>query len=106
MSTHAQRQKGDRGIRRENDLAAKSARLHEWLGTKLNGGTDLRVSQLRGGAEGFSNETYFVDMSYAADGTPKTEALVVRWLPSKGGLFPDQDLRTQFRVMSALRDSP
>lgn len=105
MSTYAQRQKGDRGVRREKDLAGIAGRLGEWLGTKLPDVADLRMSPLRGDGEGFSNETYFFDISYLADRETKTEELLVRWLPRSGALFPDADLRTQFRVMHALRDS-
>ncbi len=105
MSTYGQRQKGDRGLRRENDLAAASVRLREWLDVKLDGVEELDVSPLHGGGEGFSNETYFFELSYLSEGTRKTDELVIRWVPRNGALVPDQDLRTQFRVMHALRDT-
>ncbi|MET7774148.1 phosphotransferase family protein [Nocardia sp. NPDC005366] len=105
MTTPGKRAKGDRGVRREQHLAAISERLATWLRTKLPEAEDLRMTELRGSSEGFSNETYFFELSYRVDAVPKHERLVVRWLPSSGSLFPDQELRTQFCVMNALRDT-
>jgi len=101
----AERRKGARGVRREADLAMKSERLAGWVAKRLPGVSSLTVSPLRGEGEGFSNETYFFDIAYRDQGEDRSEELVIRWLPTTGSLFPDQDLRTQYRVMAALASS-
>jgi len=98
-SDYAERKKGDRGIRRERDLQAKSEKLQCWLAERLTDVTDLEMSPLRGGSEGFSNETYFFDIRYTKGGVRHDEPLVARWAPSQGSLFQDHDVLKQCRVM-------
>jgi aminoglycoside phosphotransferase (APT) family kinase protein len=102
MSDYSERKKGDRGIRRERDLQTKSSKVEAWLRTKLPDVDDFAMTPLRATSEGFSNETYFFEVSYTREGASCTEPLVARWAPSHGSLFEDHDVLKQCRVLQQL----
>ncbi len=87
------------------DRAAAREALAAWLASRLEGATDVRLSELSGPpATGFSNETIVFDASWteAATGGKRTEGLVVRVRPSTHTVFPADRFADQYRVMAAL----
>ena len=82
--------------------------LAEWLRTKLSLAnevsiTEVSVSELRPATSGFTNETFFFNLSWSEGGQPRREDLVLRSAPEKQGLFPSNDLALQYHVMRCLQ---
>jgi aminoglycoside phosphotransferase (APT) family kinase protein len=53
-------------------------------------------------ANGFSNESVFFDATFTEQGQLVERSLVARLPPFGGGLFPEYDLETQFRIQDAI----
>ena len=89
---------------RDLDLTRKH--LTEWLEGRLEGATDIRLSELAGpGTTGFSNDTVMFDAEYTRDGQTHRDPMVARIRPSGFNVFPDYDLGRQFRVQKLLADT-
>ncbi len=84
------------------DLDLTRRQLCEWLGGKLPGACNLRISGLKGPSEtGFSSDTLMFDAEWT-DGGPRRERLVARFKPSGFTVFPTYDMLMQYRVMKIL----
>ncbi len=90
---------------RQRDLDAVHATLTAWLGRRLTGAHDLRVSALRAPKAGVSNETFLFDVAYRDASGPCQERLVARLEPRDFLVFPEYDLARQYEVMARLAGS-
>lgn len=87
----------------QRDLARDRRRLTGWLPDRVPGATGLEIADLAAPqASGFSNDTLLLDVAYARDGVRRRQELVVRIEPSGPGVFPEYDLRAQFRTLELL----
>jgi len=85
------------------DPQESAASLAAWLGTKLDGATDLRVVDVETPqASGMSNETLLFTASWTQDGSEHGGKYVARVAPQTAGVFPNYDLVAEQRVMQAL----
>ncbi len=78
--------------------------LTGWLARRLPGGArpELSTLEIPQGA-GHSNETVLFDVSWRDDGARRSQRLVARIRPSGRGVFPEYDMRLQYRCMDVLR---
>lgn len=82
------------------------SRLERWLQASKPDWRNLQVEPFRAVSSGFSNESYFVDVTHDdAQGRRCTEHLVIRWAPAESQLLPEYDLTLQYRLQLALADS-
>lgn len=80
--------------------------LTRWLGTKLPGAEDIRVSDVRTPqSSGLSAETVLFDASWRENGIERHEGLVARVAPSGPAVFPSYHLDLEYRVMKALGEN-
>lgn len=87
----------------DTEVAAKS--LAGWLGTKIPGAQDVRVTDVQvPSAGGLSNETVLFEASWCHDGVEHTQGMVARVQPDGPGVFPVYDLRKEATVIRALAD--
>jgi aminoglycoside phosphotransferase (APT) family kinase protein len=85
------------------DLELTRKRLTEWFAERLTDASDVSVSELAGpGTTGFSNDTLMFDLGYRRGDRQHRESLVARIEPSGYRVFPEYDLRRQFRVQEML----
>jgi aminoglycoside phosphotransferase (APT) family kinase protein len=85
------------------DLTLTRQRLATWLATQLPQAENLRLSELTGPSNtGFSNDTLMLDLHHEEHGQARHESLVVRIKPTGFQVFPEYDLRRQYRVMQLL----
>ncbi|HEX3899316.1 MAG TPA: phosphotransferase family protein [Mycobacteriales bacterium] len=85
------------------DPQESAAQLSAWLQTKLDGATDVVVTDVETPqASGMSNETLLFTASWNEGGTAKTGRYVARVAPQTAGVFPRYDLVAEQRVMQAL----
>ncbi len=76
-----------------------------WLRSQWPDAMHLRLAPLTKPAAGFSNETYFLDVTRTERGEEHTDAFVVRLPPAGAGIFPVYDLQRQSRVQRILTNS-
>jgi aminoglycoside phosphotransferase (APT) family kinase protein len=87
----------------QRDLARDRERLADWLVARIQGTSDLRLSELRAPQNsGFSNDTLLFDVEYARGTRTHREALVARIQPTGFQVFPDYDMGLQFRTLELL----
>jgi aminoglycoside phosphotransferase (APT) family kinase protein len=87
------------------DPQESAAKLTAWLAGKLDGATDLVVSDVQTPqASGLSNETLLFSASWNQDGAARGGRYVARVAPTGPGVFPSYDLVTEQRVMQALAE--
>jgi aminoglycoside phosphotransferase (APT) family kinase protein len=85
------------------DPKTSADQLAAWLGTKLDGATDVTVSDVTTPqASGMSNETLLFTASWTHDGHSHQQDYVARVAPQTAGVFPRYDLVAEQRVMQAL----
>lgn len=90
----------------DTTLEYRRQQLQPWLQARRPRWRNLRVQPFSPVSSGFSNETFFVDVTYECDdGKAVTEHLVIRWAPEGVQLFPEYDLAPQYRLQVALADS-
>lgn len=91
----------------QRDLEADRTKLTAWLQRQLPEARDLRITDLVAPqSSGFSNDTLLFDLEYTRGGESRREPLVVRIEPTGFQVFPEYDLRLQFRTMQRLRATP
>src|SRR5258706_3260278 len=85
------------------DLDRTHAQLTAWLGARLSPGAhpELSALEIPKGA-GHSNETVLFDASWRAGDAVRTQRYVARIRPSGRGVFPEYDMRLQYRCMEVL----
>lgn len=89
------------------DLATAHEPLLRWLARAMPRAAGLRISSLASAkSAGFSAETVFLDVSYTIEGTPRTDALVLRREYEGTALFLDADLSVQCDVLKAMAAHP
>jgi aminoglycoside phosphotransferase (APT) family kinase protein len=90
--------------RPERDPDATRERLAAWLATQMPEARDLQVLNLASpSATGFSSDTLLFDLEWRENGTPRTQALVVRTEPRGITVFPEYGIAKQYRIMEILR---
>jgi aminoglycoside phosphotransferase (APT) family kinase protein len=77
------------------------SRLSAYFARRLAPRTDVRVTALTRMSEGFSQETFRVDVAYRAEEREETASYVLRRQPAAGLLEP-YDTEPEFRVLAAL----
>jgi len=80
-------------------------RVSEYFARRLAPRRDLRVTALTRMSEGFSQETFRVDVAYRAGEREATSSYVLRRQPAAGLLEP-YDTEPEFRVLAALAATP
>ena len=85
------------------DFEKTHGQLTAWLARKLPAGTkpELSALEIPQGA-GHSNETLLFDASWSERGERRTQRYVARVRPSGRGVFPEYDMRLQYRCMEVL----
>jgi aminoglycoside phosphotransferase (APT) family kinase protein len=90
-------------LKNQIDTARASHDLAKWLGTKMPGAEDIRVSEVTvPSSSGLSTETVLFEASWREDGVDKSQAMVARVQPNGPGVFPNYDLLKEAKVMQAL----
>jgi aminoglycoside phosphotransferase (APT) family kinase protein len=82
------------------DVSEIATKLEPWLRRRMPQGDDLSISNLRSAERGMSTDTFHLELSWPTQTDPA--GLVLR-RPPEIPLFPDYDLRRQFRVMQCLQ---
>ena len=91
----------------ENKIDTQRAadNLVGWLGTKIVGAQDVRVTEVHvPSAGGLSNETVLFQATWHLDGVEHTQGMVARVQPDGPGVFRDYDLHKEATVIKALAD--
>jgi aminoglycoside phosphotransferase (APT) family kinase protein len=85
------------------DFEKTHGQLTAWLATRLPPGArpELSTLEIPQGA-GHSNETLLFDATWSEAGTRLTRRLVARVRPGHRGVFPEYDMRLQYRCMEVL----
>lgn len=87
----------------KRDLEAARESLAAWMQRQLPGVRNFELSELTAPqSSGFSNETLLVDARFERAGERAVERLVVRVQPTGFQVFPEYDMRLQFRSMQLL----
>ena len=87
----------------KRDLDAARSSLSGWMRRQLPGARDFELSELVAPqSSGFSNETLLCDARFTRDGRSQLERLVIRVQPTGFQVFPEYDMRLQFRTMQLL----
>jgi aminoglycoside phosphotransferase (APT) family kinase protein len=81
------------------------ARLERFIASRLEGADVVRVTRLERSTEGFSQETFVLDVDVGRNGRTERRGWVVKREPVAGLLEP-YDLEPEFRVLHALSDDP
>ncbi len=90
-------------IPEQRDLAATRPIVRDWLAPRLEGATDVAISEIAGPAlTGFSNETLLFDATWTANGEGHHAGFVIRVAPTRHHLFLDPDFEFQYRVITTL----
>ena len=85
------------------DAAEAKTKLSEWLTARLEGATQINVSNVKlPKASGLSAETILFSASWSENGHNISRDLVVRLQPAGEGLFLDYDLEMEFEVLQGL----
>lgn len=79
--------------------------LRDWLTSRWPDRRGLEVKDVRLPSQGFSNETWLLDLEWERDGEFKRMPAVLRLQPSELALFPSYDLSLQYRCMERLAGS-
>lgn len=84
------------------DIGSMIDRLTAWLGARHPEARDIRFPKVEPPGQGYSNETWMIDLVWKRNGAEERHALVLRLQPSAAGLFPEYDLSLQYRCMEHL----
>ena len=87
------------------DATTASTRLAEWLGSKIDGATEVQVTDVHvPGAGGLSNETVLFSAQWRVGDVEHAQGMVARVQPDAPGVFRDYDLRKEATVIGALAE--
>lgn len=87
-------------INSDNDQVI--AILEAWLTPRLNA-SSVTITDVKGrSGAGFSAETFYIDVTYVADGVEKSKWMVVRCQNQGSDLFVDASIELPYRVMEAV----
>ena len=89
----------------ELDPAALQRSLADWLGLRHPDAREVVVSGLVQASGGYSNITLLGELSWQRAGVQERCGIVVRMQPLGDAVFPDCDVRRQYRTMQALAGS-
>lgn len=84
------------------DSAAIVSALGTWLSARWPQKQDIELVDVRPPIQGFSNETWLLDLLWEEGGTRERIPLVLRLQPADTALFPRYDLSIQYRCMIQL----
>lgn len=84
---------------------AIAAALADWLRQRWPDKPTLTVKDVRPPIQGFSNETWLLDLEWSADDARERLPAVLRLQPAEVALFPTYDLSLQYRCMARLAGS-
>lgn len=80
-------------------------RLEGWFASRIDGASDVRVSNVHvPAASGMSSETVVFDAAWNEAGESRTQGFVARVAPKEEGLFPEYDLAREAHVMGTLAE--
>lgn len=86
----------------QQDSQGIALSLGNWLTSKWPQHTDLEVLNIQPPIQGFSNETWLLDVAWTEAGQRQVRPAVLRLQPADIALFPSYDLSLQYRCMAAL----
>jgi aminoglycoside phosphotransferase (APT) family kinase protein len=87
----------------KRDLDAARASLSQWIAAQIPAARGFELSELTAPqSSGFSNETLLADARFERGGVPELLRLVIRIQPTGFQIFPEYDMRLQFRTMQLL----
>jgi aminoglycoside phosphotransferase (APT) family kinase protein len=90
-------------LRNTIDTTEAARRLTGWLGRRMPGASDVRVSDVTvPAASGLSTETVLFRADWTEDGAARGRGMVARVQPDAPGVFRHYDLAKEARVMRAL----
>jgi aminoglycoside phosphotransferase (APT) family kinase protein len=90
-------------IPQPRDLEALRARLAAWLAQRLPAGAEPELGAIElPEKSGFSSETLLLGASWREGGARRRRGLVVRMRPSGFPIFPEYDMRLQYRCMEVV----
>ncbi|SFA82957.1 Predicted kinase, aminoglycoside phosphotransferase (APT) family [Collimonas sp. OK607] len=81
-----------------------SSRLAAWIEHRYPG-SDPKLINVKPPSQGYSNETWLLDLQWIKQGRAETVPLVLRIAPENSAIFQHYDLSLQYRVMDALANS-
>lgn len=85
-----------------DDPRELGAVLARWLAGRHPDRADLRLGDIQRSDGGYSNVTVLAEWQWTADGRPQRQRIVLRVQPDAHSVFPDCDVRRQYRVMQCL----
>lgn len=86
----------------DTDILAMTGRLAAWMSARHPEARNVRCGKVEPPGQGYSNETWMVDLVWERNGKEETRPLVLRLQPTGIGLFPEYDLSIQYRCMERL----
>lgn len=89
----------------KQDAATVAAKLTHWLAGAFPDARDIAVNNLKMPSSGFSNETWLLDLDWRRNGQLERRPLVARLQPRATAVFPEYDLKLQYRCMDLLQGS-
>jgi aminoglycoside phosphotransferase (APT) family kinase protein len=85
------------------DRAEMQRRLEAWLSSRIEGASNVEVTDLRApGETGHSSETMLFDANWTDEGGSRSSSLVLRTRPTGHVVFPIYDLALQYDVMERI----
>jgi aminoglycoside phosphotransferase (APT) family kinase protein len=88
-----------------DDLDLVAERLARWFERRHPECASAQVADLKRSDGGFSNVTVLGRLEWTQDGRPRAQDVVLRVQPLTSSVYPDCDIRRQYRVMQALAGS-
>lgn len=85
-----------------SDIVTMIDRLTAWLAVRHPDASNIRIPKVEPPGQGYSNETWMLDLVWERNGAQETRPLVLRLQPTGIGLFPEYELSIQYRCMEKL----
>ena len=87
----------------QNDAMEEKFRVY--LSTKIPGSKDLVITNFVRLTEGFSYETYLVDVEWIEDNNKTSQGLVIRMVPEAGVEEP-YNVEAHYEILKLIEDTP